>query len=563
MINSINGTIQPKINPFGNVTDRNSVADYWLGKDYGIGINSSNTLGSILPETIILNPKEARKTNNLKIIGLSIASVTVLAAAGTFFVLRGGPKGVAKGFETLKKYLERKVQKSKMSGVSSSGYEYLLGKADYLLQKSQSINNFTTIKDYAFKKLMYGGNRNWKYTRKIHNGITNVFEKLGLKTVAKSYKNSISKFNNLSERNLSLIADLEKNTDLSETVNMYGGTITKKELVEFLKRRNNETDMLIKENFNEGVRKARYLNIKKITKELEQSFEEKGPLWFLSKDTLKDFVAEAEILPKKLEIQKQILDTKKEISYSPHALYNDADEIIMKISSTLKATDKAALESLNKVREAFKSFSKTGKIDIRKMTEDLAVMEYKISNKSSVMLNADVLKMVQNLKSLYLDYKQGKIEDILEVYKVLLPKEQYVKIEKEFNNAVKSLNKSIKLETDDFISKSRDLALGSAPTDVLTVLGGLGTLAYYLGKSDNNQERAAITLKYGIPAIVGIGVSLYGNARLFAGSKSLIFATMSSFVANRIGSFANNLYEKHLKNSGKFTEPSNSASLTA
>ena len=356
MINSINGTIQPKNNPFGNVSNRNSVADYWLEKNSLPNINNSNTLGSILPETIILNPEEARKTNNLKIIGLSIASATVLAAAGIFFVLRGGPKGVAKGFRSLRDFLERKVQKSKLSGVRASGYEYLLGKADYLLNKAQAINNFTTIKDFTFKKLMYGGNRNWKYTRKIHNGITNMFEKLGLKTVAKSYKNSISKFNNLSQTNSSIIAELEKNIDLSQTVNMYGGTITKKELVEFLKRRNNETNMLIKENFNEGVRKARYLNIKKITKELEQSFEEKGPLWFLSKDTLKDFVAEAEILPKKLEIQKQILDTKKEISYSPHALYNDADEIIMKISSTLKATDKDALESLNKVREAFKSF---------------------------------------------------------------------------------------------------------------------------------------------------------------------------------------------------------------
>ncbi len=563
MINSINGTIQPKNNPFGNVSKRNSVADYWLENNSQPNNNISNTLSAILPETIILNPEEARKTNNLKIIGVSIASATVLVAAGIFFVLRGGPKGVAKGFQSLRNFLERKVQKSKLYGVRASGYEYLLGKADYLLNKAQAINNFTTIKDFTFKKLMYGGNWNWKYTRKIHNGITDIFEKLGLKTVAKSYKNSISKFNNLSERNLSIIAELEKNTDLSETVHMYGGTITKKELVEFLKRRNKETDKLIKENFSEDTRKARYLNIQKITKELEQSFEEKGTFWFLSKDTLKDFVAEAEILPKKLEIQKQILDSKKSISYSPRALYNDADEIIMKISSTLKVTDNDALKSLNKVREDFKSFSKTGKIDIHKMTEDLAVMEYQISNKSSAMLNDNVLKMVQNLKSLYMDYKQGKIEDILEVYKVLLPKEQYVKIEKEFKGAIKSLNKSIKLETEDFINKSRDLTMGSAPTDILTVLGGFGTLAYYLGKSDNQQERTAITLKYGIPALVGIGVSLYGNARLFAGSKSLMFATISSFLANRIGTFANNLYEKHLKNTGKFIEPSDKSSQNA
>ena len=97
--------------------------------------------------------------------------------------------------------------------------------------------------------------------------------------------------------------------------------------------------------------------------------------------------------------------------------------------------------------------------------------------------------------------------------------------------------------------------MGSAPTDILSVLGGLGTLSYYLGKSDNGQERAAIALKYGIPALVGVGVSLYGNARLFAGSKSLCFAVISSFIANRFGSFANHLYENYLKKTGQYIEP--------
>ena len=148
MINSINGTNIPKINPFGTVTDRNSIADYWLGENTEPkSAKQTDALGSILPETIILNPEEARKTNNLKIIGISIASATILAAAGIFIVLRGGPKGIAKGIQTLRDFLERKVQKSKLSGAKASGYEYLLGKADYLLGKAQAVNNFTTIKD--------------------------------------------------------------------------------------------------------------------------------------------------------------------------------------------------------------------------------------------------------------------------------------------------------------------------------------------------------------------------------------------------------------------------------
>lgn len=555
MINSINIQNTQKRDVFGNVTNRTSNADYWLAEK-SQQVNISNTLGSILPDPIILNPEEARKTNNLKIIGLSIASVTILAAAGIMFVLRGGPKGLAKGFQFLRNFLERKVQKSKLMGLSASKYEYMLSTIDYWLGKAQSINNFTTIKDFTFKKIMIGGNNNRKITSRIHSGITNMFEKLGLTTVSKSYKNTISKFGKLSDMNDAIISKLEKEGDLSSPVTVNGITLTKGEFIEFLKQRSKETQKLIKDNFSESVRQSRYSEIKKFTKELEQTFEEKGPLWFLSKDTLNMFVAEAKMLPKKLQIQNRIKSVKQNITYTKRDLYKDADEIIMNISSNLGVADNEALEALNIVRENFKTLSKTGNISMDKMSKDLAYMKSQLLNKSSAKLNPDINLggMADDLTSLYFNYKPGNVQDILATYKVLLPKEQYNTIEKLYNQAVKSLNKSVKLETEDFINKSRDLTMGSAPTDVLAVLGGLGTLAYYLGKSDNAQERTAITLKYGIPALVGIGVSLYGNARLFAGSKSLLFASLSSFVANRIGTIANNLYENYLKRNGKYIE---------
>lgn len=554
MINSINGTNIPKINPFGTVTDRNSIADYWLGeKTEPKSAKQTDALGSILPETIILNPGEARKTNNLKIIGISIASATILAAAGIFIVLRGGPKGIAKGIQTLRDFLERKVQKSKLSGAKATGYEYLLGKADYLLGKAQAVNNFTTIKDFAFKKLMYGGTLNWKYTRKIHNGITNMFEKLGLKTIAKSYSKTLTKFTQLKNTNSNIISELEKSGDLSKQITINGTTLPKHEWIALVKNKGLETDNLLKENFSESVRKSRYLEIKKFTKELEQNFEEKGPLWFLSKDTLKIFVADAKMLPKKLHIQNQIQSIKQSISYTLKDLYTEADSKIMKISSELTISDKSALKKLNKVRENFKQLAQKGELNRNVMLADLSGLESEISHTVKTKSNDnELISTVNELKNLYINYKKGNIEDILDVYKAILPKEKYEKTAKEFTSAIKSLNKSIKLETEDYINKARDLAMGSAPTDILTVLGGLGTLAYYLGKSDSGQERTAITLKYGIPALVGIGVSLYGNARLFAGTKSLMFATVSSYLANRIGTFANNLYENHLKKTGKY-----------
>lgn len=556
MINSVNSLESQKRNPFGLVSNHKG-ADYWLVQKGQNTVNNQYTaLGSILPDTIILNPEEARKTNNLKIIGTSIAAATLLVAGGVFFFLRGGPNGLAKGFQSLKMFLERKIQKSKLSGTGASVYEFMLGKVDSLVNKSQVINNFTTIKDFAFKKFMYGGKNNWKYTRKIHNKITDMFERLGLKTVSNSYSKTLENFENIHKKNKTLVVQMEKEGDLLKKVTIKGVTLTKSEWIAFLKDKGLEIERLLVENFSESARQARYLDIKKFAKELEQSFDEKGALWFMSKDTLNTFVADSKMLPKKLQLQKGINAVKQNISYTPADLYKDAEAKIMNIASYFSIEDKNALQILNNIRENFKIFAKTNKSDRNVMLANIFALEAEAKRLFiHSERNIELRNAVQELKELYVGYKQGNVQEIMDIYKVLLPKEQYEKIAKGYSAAVKKLSKSVKLETEDFINKSRDLAMGSAPTDILSVLGGLGTLTYYLGKSDNSQERTAITLKYGIPALVGIGVSLYGNARLFAGSKSLAFATISSIVANRIGSFANNIYENYLKKSGKYIEP--------
>ena len=550
MINNINSIYTPRRNPFGSVSCSTG-SDYWLGgNEQNPKISESHV--SILPDPIILNPEEARKTNNLKIIGLSIASVTVLSAAGIFLLLRGGPKGVAKGFQTLRNYLERKVQKSKLVGIDAPKYETMLNNIDYWTKRSQAINNFTTIKDFAFKKLMSGN----KYTNKIHKTITSTFEKLGIKTLVRSYSAASKAFAKLEKANNQVILELENNNDLSKIITIKGISKTKQEWIELAKEKSTAISSLYKSNFNEENRKLRYAKIKAMTNNLEKSFNEKGILWFLKDDTIYNFVADSKIHSDKIKIQKNLKDIKQQISYTTKDLYKQAEETIMQISSALNPTDIKALKLLNKVRGNYKTMANGGRIDANIMNGDLWDLETEILRNTYARLRADIDidVLLKDLKSLFEKFEPGNVEQVLDIYKSILPKEEYEKIAKDYSKAVKLLNKSIKLETDDFINKSRDLTLGSAPTDILTILGGFGTLLYYLGKSDNSQERTAITLKYGIPALVGIGASLYGNARLFAGSKSLAFAAISSFIANRIGTFANNIYENHLKETGKFIQ---------
>ena len=70
---------------------------------------------------------------------------------------------------------------------------------------------------------------------------------------------------------------------------------------------------------------------------------------------------------------------------------------------------------------------------------------------------------------------------------------------------------------------------------------GFGTLAYYLLQSEKGKERNEIALKYGLPALTGLGAMVYGNAKLLAGTKSLSLSLITMFITNRLGDIANKL----------------------
>ena len=162
MINNSIPTIESgRINPFGVVTKRNLPSDYWLKEKK----NNSNQIQNTNLGIQFITPEEARKTHNYKALGLSIAGATILTAAGLFFILKGGPKGLTKNFQKLRDLLETKLQNSKLDNMDKNpkinrAYVYLIRKIDGALRKFEVVNNFTTVKDVLFEKLMYFNSEN-------------------------------------------------------------------------------------------------------------------------------------------------------------------------------------------------------------------------------------------------------------------------------------------------------------------------------------------------------------------------------------------------------------------
>ena len=130
-------------------------------------------------------------------------------------------------------------------------------------------------------------------------------------------------------------------------------------------------------------------------------------------------------------------------------------------------------------------------------------------------------------------------------YKEILPRKEYLKLKSRVNSAVRSLDKSIDIETNQYFDKARDLRLGSAPTDVLSILMTGGAVGYYLNKSDNKDEKCSVAIKYGIPAIGAIATSLYCTARLVSGGKAMFFGLISGWLMNKAGVLVDDARKKY------------------
>ncbi len=549
MINSI-PTIETKTNAFGDITKRKAPSDFWLAENSKIKSKKDNKI-------VIMTPEEARATKNIKLIGLSIAGAMLLTAAGLFFFLKGGSKGLSRNFKKLRNFLESKVQNAKLNksgnDLMTKAYALLIKNLDGALQKFEAVNNFTTFKDILFKKIMYSNfglkkfasKSNWG--AKVHSGVTRVFEKIGRQSVVNSYKNTAGR---ITERKL-LSAQIEKDIlakNPYDIVEINGVRRTKAQWLMQISKMNDELSKNYNLHFGTGALTGRYLKIKKTTEGLNSHFENLGT--FISKNTLNSFVSDSVISSDKLKIQNMVKGFRKNLSYSISDMAKESEDKVMQMTQSINYKDIDKLNILNSIRGGFKSLtkSKTNKNDItQKLLGDIETFNKLVKSDTTLdKKNADLLlSSAEELRKSLSEFKQGKVEDILSLYKHLLSPDDYYRVEKSYKNSIKSLDKSINIETEEFISKVRDLTTGSAPTDILTVLGSFATLSYQLGKSDNNDERASISLKYGIPALAGIGVSLYCNAKLYAGTKSMLMASISGLIVNQIGSWADKLLKKH------------------
>ncbi len=117
-------------------------------------------------------------------------------------------------------------------------------------------------------------------------------------------------------------------------------------------------------------------------------------------------------------------------------------------------------------------------------------------------------------------------------------------IAKSRSDAARALNNAIRTEANDLFDKMRDVKIGSAPTDILSMAGTAGLMGVYLAQAEDKDQRVEVALTTGVPLGLGMIATTFATMKMYAGIKSLTFGAITTFIANTIGKVINKQYQK-------------------
>ena len=493
--------------------------------------------------------EEEKKENNHKL-GKTIAISALVVGFGTLAVLSGGlNKGTAKLLNRWKLKLEQKMAKGSRF---KNFYRFTAGKIDTFLAKTESINNFTTLKDVAFQRLMWGKDGSRSFTRKIHEGVTKFFDRISRKTVNSSYSNTYDKFAGLTEYFASVNEKI---------LSRRGNDPKYANIIENINRRIATVNTNLDKGFGINARNERLKEIQKASDGLFEFFWDASlsdVRNFKSKNMWQSFIAEDYLIPAKLQLGNRAGLLRQTITHDINDNYKATIKALDNIQKFVNPSDMSTNDILNSLRNNLNKYKKlSGKEEIvqrnelnkeiitnlRKLGDNFTEMSSKYNYNSDAA--KAISKYVSEVENIISKSSKGELQEILTLYKGILPRSEYLKLKAKVNSAIKSLDKSIDIETIQYFDKARDLKLGSAPTDVLSILGAVGAVGYYLNKAESKDDKYSVSLRYGIPAIGAIATSLYCTARLVSGGKAMLFGLVSGWAMNKAGVVVDDARKKY------------------
>ncbi len=509
------------------------------------------------PDSFDSTTKEKQEEKKTKHLGKTIAFSALGAGVGILFLLKGLPKNAYKTIEKWSQKLEVKLNKQRKNGQVGKleeFYTFTLNKLASFMGKAKSINNFVAVKDISFKKLMYKN----KYTKNIHDKITEIYEKIGRRTVNKSYDKAKTKLNSTFQ----IFEDYDEKILMNSqngTAEVEGKTVNEwLDKIESLKTTIRRT---WNKSFGQRERGRRYNGIKDNMKNLAEDVwaETAGNLDNLRRRELYEtFIAEEKLAAPKMKLLHDTMNSRYIITRDIDDIYKSSVDVIDNITSFIKTRDQSSRDIIKELRLKLEDWKKlsgnTESTDRLKLNEEITAILKKLSsnikdNSRTYGYNQEIIRQldtnIEVVGSIMGESGKGALQEIYTIYKKLLSREDYLKLKNSSTRNIKALDDAIKKETDSFFDMERDLTLGSAPTDILSILAAIGAIGVGLSKAENKDQQNTVLLKAGIPAVGAIATSLYFSASLVSGGKAMLYGAISGLAISKLGSMLDEYRKKH------------------
>ena len=517
--------------------------NFCAGKNYKLSTENN--------EVRVVNTKE----NNAKNKSGKAVTIASIAAVFSFIILsRGFQKNTNKFLNKIKEALEKKYANN-LSGMSKKRknfYEFSIRRINSFIRKSESINNITSLKDILFMKLMY----KTKPTRNIHEKISKYFEKISQKTVFDSYSKTGKLFEQMYKSFDNIDEYILKNSP-DKIIEYKGKKYSNKELVEMARSKRDSIKIVFNIFVDKSTINNRHKYIKEVTSSLYSTFWDSSfkDFWsrnnkFKRKEMWQTFIAAEQVRGNKTQLATWISYTRNALSYTNNDQINNIYSYIHAIDSVMPTRDKEGIEIIKKLKLFAKNPEILQKNEVLFWDELEKMKKHKLAKNSDDKMkqaiedykNTNIELIEKQIK----DNKPGVLQDMLEIYYKIAPFElEETGALLSVKRAVKSFDNSVETECVNFFDKVRDLQLGSAPTDVLTILFSFLALSYGLGHTQDKDKKISLMLKSGIPVVGGIVASVYSAAKLVSGGKSLAFGFLSGIVLNQLGIIADNMRKKY------------------
>ena len=428
-------------------------------------------------------------------------------------------------------------QKQNISDAEGRYLAFLQGANKIAFMARGALFNITPLKDALFSKFV----RKTCKLDKPCDAITDKFRKLSFSTVKSAYKKSDK--------------DMRAMTDMFEAVNekiaIGEGSSTYmpvRSVVDILKENLSRIKFSYSTNFSEKCLEQRNENLiecfKGLDKKTYDSIYGKMKTFVTDVDEWTTFVPERLVSRDKARIMSDLAEKKRVITNNPQDNFNEMSRIISKLENSINPENKDARELLKNLKRLSSDYiSVSGEQEAISRQKLVEFLNMNLKKAADIVGNdkysdADMKKITSLLrkfgKVINTDNK-GLIEEQLSIYKNILPEEEYLKVKKVAQKAIDSFNKAIYTEGFEYTDKARDLAAGSALTDVAIGMAlPIGTTAIAMSSADTKQKKRSVALKYGLPLLAGISTTTACTVKLISGGKALGLGAAVTVLGNEL-----------------------------